>query len=185
MDSQKTQSGFSLIELMMAITMGGIIMALGVSSYKYVTNANRVSGEINALLGDMQFARYEAVKEGLTVQICPTAAGGTTCTATATWSGGWVVLSNAAATSGTSLVLRRQLPFSSFSSSDTLTNNAGTAPISFNREGYAVAIASPSDMFSLHDPSSITSYTRCLMVGTSGVLSTAQYNATVLGSTCT
>jgi hypothetical protein len=82
-------------------------------------------------------------------------------------------------------VLRRQLPFSSFSSSDTLTNNAGTAPISFNREGYAVAIASPSDMFSLHDPSSITSYTRCLMVGTSGVLSTAQYNVTVLGQTCT
>jgi type IV fimbrial biogenesis protein FimT len=185
MDSQKTQSGFSLIELMMAITMGGIIMALGVSSYKYVTNANRVSGEINALLGDMQFARYEAVKEGLTVQICPTAAGGTTCTATATWSGGWIVLSNAAATAGTSQVLRRQLPFSSFSSSDTLTNNAGTAPISFNREGYAVAIASPSDMFSLHDPNTITSYTRCLMVGTSGVLSTAQYNATVLGQTCT
>jgi type IV fimbrial biogenesis protein FimT len=185
MDSRKTQSGFSLIELMMSIAMAGIIMALGVSSYKYVTNANRVSGEINALLGDMQFARYEAVKEGLAVQICPTAAGGTTCTATATWSGGWIVLSNAAATGGTALVLRRQLPFSSFSSSDTLTNNAGTAPISFNREGYAVAIASPSDMFSLHDPSSITSYTRCLMVGTSGVLSTAQYNVTVLGQTCT
>jgi type IV fimbrial biogenesis protein FimT len=190
MDSHSTQSGFSLIELMMAITMAGILMAVGVSSYKYVTVSNRVSGEINALLGDMQFARYEAVKEGLTVQICPVAAftPPTTppiaCTATATWSTGWIVLSNAAATGGTSIVLRRQLPFANTSSSDTLTNIAGTSPISFNREGYAVGLGT-TDMFSLHDPNTITSYTRCLMVGASGVLSTAQYNASVFGSTCT
>ena len=178
MDSHSTQSGFTLVELLITITIATILMSIGIPSYKYVTTSNRVSGEINALLADMQFARYEAVKEGLTTQICPTAAGGTTCTATATWSGGWIVLS------GAGLVLRRQLPFSSFSSSDTLTNNAGTAPISFNREGYAVAIATPSDMFSLHDPNSVSSYTRCLLVGTSGVLSTAQSGVTVLSQTC-
>jgi type IV fimbrial biogenesis protein FimT len=167
----------------MAITMGGIIMALGVSSYKYVTNANRVSGEINALLGDMQFTRYEAVKEGLPVTICPTTAGGTTCSATATWSGGWIVLSNSAATSGTSIVLRRQLPFSSFHSSDTLTNKAGTGSVSFNREGYAVNLGA-IDVFSLHDPNSISSYTRCLMLGTSGILTTMQAGTSAQFGTC-
>jgi type IV fimbrial biogenesis protein FimT len=184
MDSQSSQSGFTLIELLVTMTMATILMAIGIPSYKYVTTSNRVSGEINALLGDMQFARYEAVKEGLTTEICPTAAGGTTCSATATWSGGWIVLSNAAATGGAAIVLRRQLPFSSFNSSDTLTNNAGSAPISFNREGYAVAITAPSDMFSLHDPSSISSYTRCLMVNTSGALTTAQSGVAVFGQTC-
>jgi type IV fimbrial biogenesis protein FimT len=185
MDSQSTQSGFTLIELLVTTTMATILMAIGIPSYKYVTTSNRVSGEINALLGDMQFARYEAVKEGLTVQICPTAAGGTACTATATWSGGWIVLSNAAATNGASIVLRRQLPFSSFNSSDTLTNNgaAPTSPISFNREGYAVGLTAVNK-FSLYDPNNISSYTRCLMVGTSGVLSTAQSGATVLATVC-
>jgi type IV fimbrial biogenesis protein FimT len=189
MDSHSTQSGFTLVELLITITIATILMSIGVPSYKYVTTSNRVSGEINALLGDMQFARYEAVKEGLTVQICPVAAftppatPPTSCTATATWSTGWIVLSNAAATGGTSIVLRRQLPFSSFNSSDTLTNNASSAAISFNREGYAVGLGA-TDMFSLHDPNIISSYTRCLMIGPSGVLSTALAGASVFASTC-
>jgi type IV fimbrial biogenesis protein FimT len=168
MDSQSTQSGFTLIELLITITIATILMSIGIPSYKYVTTSNRVSGEINALLGDMQFARYEAVKEGLLVQICPTTAGGTTCSTTTDWStGGWIVLSNA------SVVLRRQLPFSSFNSKDTLTNKAGSAAITFNREGYAVNLGA-IDVFSLHDPNNISSYTRCLMLGTSGFLTTMQ-----------
>src|ERR1700730_12411731 len=119
MNSQFTQLGVTLIELLVVIAIATVLMAIGVPSYKYVTTSNRVANEINALLGDMQFARYEAVKEGLTVQVCPAAATATTCAASATWSNGWIVLSNAATTGG-AVVLRRQLPFSSFNSSDTL-----------------------------------------------------------------
>jgi type IV fimbrial biogenesis protein FimT len=182
MGSQFTQLGVTLIELLVVITIAAILMAIGVPSYKYVTTSSRVSGEINALLGDMQFARYEAVKEGLTVQVCPAGASATTCAASATWSNGWIVLSNPGATNGTALVLRRQLPFSSFNSHDTLTNGAGTAPVAFNREGYASAGA-PA-LFSLYDPSNTSSYTRCLIIGVSGVLSTASSGVTVLGTTC-
>jgi type IV fimbrial biogenesis protein FimT len=182
MNSQFTQLGVTLIELLVVITIAAILMSIGVPSYKYVTTSNRVANEINALLADMQFARYEAVKEGLTVQVCPAAATATTCTASATWSNGWIVLSNAASSTG-AIVLRRQLPFSSFNSSDTLTNNAGTAAISFNREGFAVGIGAV-DKFSLHDPNTISSYTRCLMIGVSGALSTAQSGVIVWGTTC-
>src|SRR5438270_3272767 len=111
MSSQYTQTGVTLIELLVVITIAAILMSIGVPSYKYVTTSNRVANEINALLADLQFARYEAVKEGLTVQVCPAAATAATCTASATWSNGWIVLSNAAATGGTAIVLRRQLPF--------------------------------------------------------------------------
>jgi type IV fimbrial biogenesis protein FimT len=183
MNSQFTQLGVTMIELLVVITIAAILMSIGVPSYKYVTTSNRVANEINALLADMQFARYEAVKEGLTVQVCPAAATATTCAASATWSNGWIVLSNAAATGGTAIVLRRQLPFSNFNSSDTLTNAAGTAAISFNREGFAVGIGAV-DKFSLHDPNTISSYTRCLMIGLSGALSTAQSGAIVWGTTC-
>jgi type IV fimbrial biogenesis protein FimT len=183
MNSQFAQRGVTLIELLVVITIAAILMSIGVPSYKYVTTSNRVANEINALLADMQFARYEAVKEGLNVQVCPAAATATTCAASATWSNGWIVLSNAVATGGTAIVLRRQLPFSNFNSSDTLTNNAGTAPISFNREGFAVGLTAV-DKFSLYDPNTISSYTRCLMIGVSGALSTAPSGATVLGTVC-
>jgi type IV fimbrial biogenesis protein FimT len=185
MNSQFTQLGVTLIELLVVIAIATVLMAIGVPSYKYVTTSNRVANEINALLADMQFARYEAVKEGLTVQVCPAAATATTCTASATWSSGWIVLSNAASTSG-AIVLRRQLPFSSFNSNDTLTNTstaAPTAPISFNREGFASGLTA-NVKFSLYDPNTISSYTRCLIVGVSGALSTAQSGASVLGTPC-
>jgi len=174
-------NGVTLIELMVVITIVGILLAIGVPSYKYVTASNRVTDEINALLGDMQFARYEAVREGLNVEVCPTAtATDTTCAASASWSNGWIVLSNAASPNG-AVVLRRQLPFASSNSTDTLTNDAGSAPMTFNREGFAVGLITP-DVFHLYGPGAISSYTRCLIVGVSGVLLTAQPGPTVLGN---
>ncbi len=177
---QSFQSGVTLVELIVVMTIAAILLAIGVPSYKYVTISNRTTNEINALLADMQFARYEAVKEGLTVTICPAAATATTCSASATWSGGWIVLSSAASANG-AVVLRRQLPFSSFNSSDTLTNGGGSAAITFNREGFAVGLTTP-DIFSLYDPSNTASYTRCLILGVSGVMMTAQPGTTVLGT---
>ena len=67
-----------MVELIITMTIAGIVLTMGVSGYRYVTRSNRASSEINALLGDMQFARYEAVKEGEAVTICPASASATT-----------------------------------------------------------------------------------------------------------
>jgi len=177
-----------MVELIITMTIAGILLAMGVSGYKYVTKSNRASSEINALLGDMQFARYEAVKEGLPVTVCPAAASATACSVTTTWSGGWIVLSNAlSGTTGTANVLRRQLPFSSFNSTDTLTS--GASSVIFNREGFSPSLGAVAT-FTLHDSASTVSYTRCLMIGPSGVMQTGLASAmyasgpSVLGQTC-
>jgi type IV fimbrial biogenesis protein FimT len=180
------ESGVTLVELIVVMTIAGILLAIGVPSYKYVTSSNRVTNEINGLLGDMQFARYEAVKEGLNVKVCPVDAftppspPPTTCNASTTWNTGWIVLSNAASPNG-AVVLRRQLPFANVNSNDTLTNNPATAEIEFNREGFAVNLTQPV-VFSLYGPGAISTYTRCLIVGVSGVLLTAQPGTTILGT---
>ena len=193
--TRSRQSGVTMVELIITMTIAGILLAMGVSGYKYVTKSNRSSSEINALLGDLQFARYEAVKEGLQVTVCPAAAGATACgAATTTWSNGWIVLSNAlSGTSGTANVLRHQLPFSSFNSTDTLTTATITSVI-FNREGFAVGLSGAgltgTVVFTLHDSTSTLSYTRCLMLGVSGVMQTSLASAMsnpavqVLGQTC-
>lgn len=162
------------------ITIATILMAIGVPSYKYVTTSNRVAGEINGLFGDMQYARYEAIKEGLTVTICPTATStDTSCDATTTWTGGWIVLSNAASGYGGAVVLRRQVPFSSFNSSDTLTTTVSS--VVFNREGFVTTGAA---MFSLHDPTSNSGFTRCLMISAAGAVATTISGSSLYSATC-
>src|SRR5471032_2288316 len=89
------ESGFTLIELLSVITIIAILLAIGVPSFQFVTTANRAAAEINGLLGDMQFARAEAIREGQWVTICAsndqaTCAGG----AGTTWNIGWIVFSD-------------------------------------------------------------------------------------------
>jgi len=177
MNSRHKHSGVTMIELLTVMSIATILMLIAVPSYRYVTTSNRVAGEINGLLGDLQYARYEAIKEGLSVQICPTTAStDTACAATATnWSGGWIVLSNASA------VLRRQLPFSSFNSSDVLTASTGATPVAFNREGF---VSSGAAKFLLQDPTSNSAFTRCLMVNVAGALGTTTSGNSLYSVTC-
>ena len=60
-----------------------------------MTNSNRIAAEINGLLGDLQFARAEAIKEGQTVTVC-VSSNGATCAgaAVSTWQNGWIVFSD-------------------------------------------------------------------------------------------
>jgi type IV fimbrial biogenesis protein FimT len=178
MNSRHKHSGVTIVELLTVMTIAAILMAVAVPSYRYVTTANRIAGEINGLLGDLQFARYEAIKEGLLVTICPTTAStDTACAATATWAGGWIVLANNGA------VLRRQVPFGSFNSSDSLalTAGAGVTSVVFNREGF---VSSGAAMFSLKDPTSNAGFTRCLMVNVAGALGTTTSGKILYTVTC-
>jgi len=162
-------SGFTLIELLMTITVAGIILAIAMPSFRYITNSNRIASEINGLLGDLQFARAEAIKEGQTVTVC-VSAGGATCDGTTTWQSGWIVFQKP----GT--VLRVQTPFTS---TDTFLASNAVSQVQFNREGYAIGWAAGT-MITLHDKNDTTAWTRCLAVNFSGQTTTMLYN----GGTC-
>ncbi len=81
MTLEKRCTGFTLFELIVVVTIVGILTAVGTPTFKYVTASNRVASEVNSLLGDMQFARSQAVKAGQPVTIC-TSTNGTACAAT-------------------------------------------------------------------------------------------------------
>src|SRR5882672_12636130 len=74
----KRQTGFTLTELMVVLAIVAILLSIGVPSYRYVTNSYRMSAEVNGLLGDLQYARSEAIKEGQTVSTC-VSTNGTAC----------------------------------------------------------------------------------------------------------
>jgi type IV fimbrial biogenesis protein FimT len=164
--------GFTMIELMMTIAIATIVMTLAIPSFRYVTNANRIASEVNGLLGDLQFARAEAIKEGQPVTVC-VSTDHVTCAANNTdWENGWIVSSNAPGVG----VLRVQ---SRFSGTDTFSANNNIFTITFNREGYAGGLPTGT-LITLHDSTSTSAWTRCLSLSFTGQMTTEMVN----GSTC-
>jgi type IV fimbrial biogenesis protein FimT len=168
-------SGFTLIEVMVVITIVAVLMALAIPSYQYVTSANRISGEVNGLLGDMQYARSEAIKEGQTVTVCsstnPTSPA-PTCSGTTTWQTGWIVFSdvngNGTVDAPQDVILRVQR---TFSFGDTLNADNGMTAVTFNREGFALGLANKVTV-TLHAAVPTTGSTRCLQITIVGQLTT-------------
>lgn len=182
---QRGVGGFSLIEMLVAITLAGILTTVGVSSYQNIATSYRISGEINELLGDMQFARAEAIKEGQMVKICISSnagAGGTPdCdgdTASG-WHSGWIVFPVTspaqAAPNGAPSVLRAQ---TAFGGHDTLADTSVGDPaiaVTFNREGLANQLksgdaAGGNALITLHDSSGKSANTRCLLITSVGAM---------------
>jgi type IV fimbrial biogenesis protein FimT len=172
----KNQSGMNLFELVVVMTIVGILAAIGVPSFQYVTSSNRVSSEANSLLADMQYARNEAVKEGLPVTICPIGTPLPTpptlpsCVGTNSWQTGWMVFSDPTSAQQlptTNPVVLRIQP--AFSGSDTLVASGATQAVVFNREGFATSgpvgnVAPANVTFTLHDATSNSQWTRCLIL---------------------
>jgi type IV fimbrial biogenesis protein FimT len=69
-DQADDQRGFTLLELMVAITVLGILTALAVPSFTTTINRNRLAGQSNELLAAMQFARSEAIRTSASVTFC-------------------------------------------------------------------------------------------------------------------
>jgi type IV fimbrial biogenesis protein FimT len=175
-------SGFTMIEMLMTMVIAAVLLGLAVPSFRYVTNSNRIAGEINGLLGDLQLARAEAIKEGRNVTVC-VSANGTSCTNSTSWQSGWIVFSDPANTGVPAVgsVLRTQ---KTFSGSDTFTSN-GIIKVTFNREGYAAGVADGT-LITLHDSTPPTdAWTRCLTLNLVGQMTTEKVGDPANVTPCT
>ena len=67
--SRASQPGFTLIELMMVLTILGIVMSIGVPSFNTMIKNNRLASASNDVAGALHYARAEAVRRGRPVQV--------------------------------------------------------------------------------------------------------------------
>ena len=180
------QRGFTMLELVVVMSIVAILMAIAIPSYRYVTNGNRIAAEINGLLGDLQYARAEAVKQGQTVTVC-VSSNGTACTGGTSWQKGWIVFSDVNGdqnyTAAADTLLRVQ---ATFTSTDTFTANNNLTAVTFNREGFATGAGGvpAGTLISLHASPVNNASTRCLSVTQVGLLTVQTYNQTNNGVTC-
>lgn len=143
--------GLTLVELIVVLTIAAILVATGAPMYTQTIATYRLDAETNALLGDLQYARSEAIKQGMDVVVCVSGtgtSGSSTCASASNWALGHIVALNAPGASGTSGLPASPSPIrqmGAFAGSDTAyanfvsTGTVGNAvgAIQFNRDGFA------------------------------------------------
>lgn len=87
------QRGFTIIELMVVITIAAILIAVATPSMVNFLADWRVKDAANSMIGQLRLARIEAIRQSRPVALCPVAtAGSTTCSTTVTdWKNGWLM----------------------------------------------------------------------------------------------
>jgi type IV fimbrial biogenesis protein FimT len=88
------QQGFSLLEVMVAVAIFGILLAFALPAMREMMSNSRISGVTNDLFGDLLLARSEAGKTGRRVFVCPAASANNTCNGGA-WTGQRMILVDA------------------------------------------------------------------------------------------
>lgn len=73
------RNGFSLIELMVVISIIAIIAGIGAPSFRNLTLDNRLSSTANNLLGSLRIARSEAATQRTGITVCAANTDKTAC----------------------------------------------------------------------------------------------------------
>ena len=112
-----TRRGFSIIELMLTITVMGILLGIAVPSFMDTVRNNRLISQNNEFIGSLNLARSEALKRSGSVSVCASA-DQLTCSGSTNWTTGHIVFSDANA-NGT------------FDGADEMLQAAGAVPPEF------------------------------------------------------
>lgn len=86
-----TALGFTLLEILVTVTVAGLLLAIAVPNFVSLSTRNRLTTYTNDITSAINYARSEAIRRGLPISICASNTG-TSCAGT--WSNGWIVFVN-------------------------------------------------------------------------------------------
>ena len=108
---KSSQSGFTVLELMIVIALLAILTVIAVPSFRSAIQNNRITAQTNDLITAFQLARSEAVKRGRPVSVCASDViqaeiDGTdpVCDTSGDWSQGWLAFVDGLASEGSNSV---------------------------------------------------------------------------------
>lgn len=85
--------GFTLVELLVALVVAGIL-AMGAMSMGSMVRDNRRSAVINEFMAAVAYARYQALSRATPVSICRSADQSTCATDSGNWNQGWLIFTD-------------------------------------------------------------------------------------------
>jgi type IV fimbrial biogenesis protein FimT len=103
--------GFTLIELMITLSILAIVMAIAFPSFSSLLTKQKIKSKRDELMSAFQYARTEAVTRNRSVSICPSTdpwGSSPACSESTDWSTGWIVFydSSGATTPSITTILR-------------------------------------------------------------------------------
>lgn len=158
--SASRNTGFTLIELMVAVAVLAILTALALPSFQGTLRSNRIATTTNELLASISMARSEAIRSTHGGGVC-TSTDGKACDDGA-WNAGWLVWTDSNGNEeldDSEPVIRYVQPKSKLSMSGSATL------IAFDSRGRS---ASGEQEISLQPEGDVTEPARCLHISPAG-----------------
>lgn len=138
MNKRNYQHGVSLIEMMTAMLIVGILTSLALPSYRSFVVSNGILSQLNMLQSHLMLARSEAISRGLPVSVCRSTSG-SACTSGSDgtnpgWGDGWIIFTdingNGSLDAGTDTIIRVQQKLITAAGNGSITpNNLTTSTI--------------------------------------------------------
>ncbi len=116
-----SRGGFTLVEVMIVLSIVGILASIAVPSFMQMIRSTNISGGVNTLMSDLRYARSESIRRGGGVVMCRSddpeatvpACGSGSGSSGNGWVTGWIIfhdLNNNANMDADETVLRVQSP---------------------------------------------------------------------------
>ena len=141
---RRAEAGFTLIELLTVVTITGVLLTLGVTSFNSIISSNRVKATATNLYVALTKTRSEALKRNANVTLSPSAGG---------WQSGWAIINASAVVLDTQGAL------------NGVTISGGPANIIYQSSGRIQGSASPAFLITGTGSSSVQN---CVSITPSG-----------------
>lgn len=164
-------TGVTIVELLVAIAVLGVLLGIAVPGFGEISKANKVTSAANELTTALNFARSEATKRHHPVSVCPSNEGGTACVDASDWSPGWIAFTDNGVTLGAVDLSETVLQAWNAAAAVEIEQTSTINYVSFDFDGSPTGLVEATFEISAADSHK---YPRCLRVSRTGRISIAK-----------
>lgn len=139
--TRQTQSGFTLVELMVAVSILAVLTTLALPDLRQFVVSNRLSSDVNSFVGLVNYARSEAIVRNQDVVICPKSNSGITCASDASWGAyetqAFVDIDGNGERNGSDFLLKTVPPIDITETQRVIKRDGGAGYIKFGAAGFS------------------------------------------------